>query len=58
MKMIDPTPLGWMYGFPKELPDDVPDVYGWLIENGYPEELTSYCKYRIWEENTNESTNR
>jgi hypothetical protein len=46
--VIDPTPQGWLYGFPKELPDDVEDVIGWLMENGYPEELAAYCKYKIW----------
>ena len=48
MKMIDPTPQGWMYGFPKEIPEDVHDVIGWLMEQGYPETLAMYCKYKTW----------
>lgn len=31
MKMIDP-PSGWLYGFPKPIPDDVKDVKEWLIQ--------------------------
>jgi len=38
---IDP-PSGWMYGFPKALPDDVEDVDAWLIENGYPAEMIEH----------------
>ena len=36
-KMIDP-PGGWLYGFPKELPEEVQDldINTWLVENGYP----------------------
>jgi radical SAM superfamily enzyme YgiQ (UPF0313 family) len=38
IKMIDP-PSGWMYGFPKEIPEDVDNTTEWLIDNGYPEKL-------------------
>ena len=38
IKMIDP-PSGWMYGFPKEIPEHVDDTCKWLVENGYPEKL-------------------
>ena len=38
IKMIDP-PSGWMYGFPKEIPEHVDDTCKWLIDNGYPEKL-------------------
>ena len=34
--MIDP-PSGWLYGFPKEIPEHIDDTRAWLIENGYPE---------------------
>ena len=36
-KMIDP-PGGWLYGFPKELPEEVQDldINTWLLEQGYP----------------------
>jgi len=36
--MIDP-PKGWLYGFPKEIPEHVDNTVQWLIENGYPEKL-------------------
>lgn len=38
IKMIDP-PSGWMYGFPKEIPEDVDNTTKWLVDNGYPEKL-------------------
>jgi len=42
IKIIDP-PSGWLYGFPKEIPEDIKDVRGWLIQNGYPmEELEAF----------------
>lgn len=49
---IDP-PSGWMYGFPKIIPDDVEDVIPWLVANGYPQSEVDklsknfYCRY--WE---------
>lgn len=34
--MIDP-PQGWLYGFPKILPEPRPkNIRKWLIDNGYP----------------------
>ena len=56
--MIDP-PSGWMYGFPKAVPDDV-DMFGdkliaWLIEEGYPSdktELLNRCRY--WQQEIEE----
>ena len=53
MKIIDP-PKGWLYGFPKPIPDEIKDIQKWLIEQGYPkEEIDSfgehfYCRY--WDE--------
>lgn len=51
VKMIDP-PSGWRYGFPKEIPEFVPDVNAWLIENGYPkkfiDDLGEYFHYRLF----------
>jgi hypothetical protein len=56
-RMIDP-PSGWRYGFPKVIPNDVKDVKGWLVENGYPQwEIDSYGDYfyyRFWLEKDNE----
>jgi len=52
IKMIDP-PKGWIYGFPKPIPDDVKDPREWLVKNGYPKKLIDdlgehfYCRY--WE---------
>ena len=51
--MIDP-PSGWLYGFPKVLPDPKPEsMHEWLVGNGYPQEEIDkmkehfYCRY--WE---------
>jgi len=42
MKLIDP-PHGYMYGFPKPIPDDrLSDIPNFLIENGYPKKLIKY----------------
>ena len=52
--IIDP-PSGWMYGFPKPIPEDrQKDTIAWLVEQGYPKDLIDsfgehfYCRY--WEE--------
>lgn len=37
--MIDP-PSGWRYGFPKAMPDPLPDgmtFNEWLVSEGYPQ---------------------
>ena len=52
--IIDP-PSGWMYGFPKVLPEEAKDrTLEWLVENGYPQsEIDSYGKHfhcRYWEQ--------
>ena len=57
--MIDPTPAGWAYGFPKPLPDIAVsgtgydlfinpafDLTEWIVKQGYPEESFQY--YRTW----------
>ena len=57
--MIDPTPAGWAYGFPKPLPEEAVEGTGydlfikndfdltkWVVEQGYPEE--SFQNYRRW----------
>lgn len=61
--MIDPTPAGWAYGFPKALPEEAVIHYGgewdygikkdfdlvkWVVEQGYPEEQFQY--YKTWVE--------
>jgi len=52
MRMIDP-PSGWKYGFPKPIPNDVKDIYKWLVDNGYPkniiDELGEFFFFRCWE---------
>jgi len=50
---IDP-PSGWKYGFPKVLPNPMPeDLYDWLVSKGYPQKEIDSCGkhfyYRIWE---------
>jgi hypothetical protein len=54
--MVDP-PSGWMYGFPKALPNDYPEgesIIPWLLSEGYPQSKIDecgksfYCRY--WEE--------
>ena len=54
MTLID-VPSGWMYGFPKPIPEDrKKDSLVWLVEQGYPQELIDklgehfYCRY--WEQ--------
>lgn len=54
--MVDPA-HGWLYGFPKEIPEDVLMsglMHPWLLEQGYPEE---YLKYpiRMWREENDKS---
>lgn len=57
--MIDPTPSGWAYGFPKALPKSAVagsgadlfvlssfDLTKWVVEQGYPEESFQY--YRLF----------
>lgn len=52
--MIDP-PMGWKFGFPRVLPEDVGnDILGWLVEQGYPQEVIDahgkYFSWRVWDE--------
>ena len=57
--MIDPTPSGWAYGFPKALPKEAVggtgydlfivtsfDLTKWVVEQGYPEE--HFQHYRLF----------
>lgn len=59
--MIDPSPSGWVYGFPKALPDEAVlcggkaydlyinptfDLTEWVVAQGYPEESFGY--YRMY----------
>ena len=51
--VVDPTPKGWLYGFPKAVPEGVWYMDGtvprfkeeefnindWMVEQGYPEKL-------------------
>jgi hypothetical protein len=39
------VPLGWDYGFPKPLPDDVQvhdDIVKWVVAQGYPQSLVDF----------------
>lgn len=54
MTIVDP-PSGWLYGFPKPIPEDrKKDTINWLVEQGYPQklidELGDYFMCRYWEE--------
>src|SRR6056300_833340 len=57
--MIDPTPMGWKYGFQKALPDEAVmcggkaydlyvnpsfDLVEWIVNEGYPEDLVGYWR--------------
>lgn len=60
VKMIDP-PSGWKYGFPKVMPDVLPEgmtAEKWLVLMGYPQsEIDSYGDYfycRHWTEEVND----
>ena len=67
--MVDPTPAGWAYGFPKALPDEAVlcggkeydlyvnpkfDLSKWIVEQGYPEESLGY--YRLYPQETPEQS--
>lgn len=69
--MIDPTPRGWMYGFPKALPDEAVlcggkeydlyvdprfDLAKWIVEEGYPEESLRY--WRQYPQEVNEESTK
>ena len=56
--VVDP-PSGWMYGFPKEIPEECKDhLREWLVAEGYPEKLIKefgdYFYVRMWEKLNNE----
>ena len=60
--MVDPSPSGWAYGFPKAVPDgvwymdgniprfkeDIFNVNDWMVTQGYPEKLLEYNILRTW----------
>ena len=49
--MCDP-PSGWMYGFPKPIPEEVVgDMDEWLVSEGYPRSMLSEggTPCRFWE---------
>ncbi len=41
VRYIDP-PMGWNYGFPKEIPEHILDIKDWLVKNGYPKWLIDH----------------
>jgi hypothetical protein len=55
--IIDP-PSGWMYGFPKAIPDDIlcdtALFRAWLVQQGYPEQDVELAvkHSRYWEAQT------
>lgn len=65
--MVDPTPAGWAYGFPRALPEDAVDGTGhelwvkpsfnlteWVCSFGYPEESFGMVRYYPREISTND----
>ena len=67
--MVDPTPMGWAYGFPKALPEEAVmcggkeydlyvnpkfDLSRWIVEEGYPEESLGY--FRLYPQETPEQS--
>ena len=40
--MCDP-PEGWVYGFPKPVPDNIDDIIPWLLSEGYPQAEIDAC---------------
>lgn len=46
--MADPSPQGYMYGFPKAVPPDVTDMVEWMVEEGYPREWAEDGICRYW----------
>ena len=47
-RIVDPSPEGWRYGFPKECPEDVKDLGEWAVANGYPRQHLEYAIFRQW----------
>lgn len=56
--MVDPTPCGWAYGFPRPLPEEAVggtgydlwvkgdfDLAEWVCSFGYPEESFEMVRY-------------
>jgi len=60
--VVDPSPQGWVYGFPKAVPDgvwymdgkhprfkeDIFNVNDWMVAQGYPEKLLEHNILRKW----------
>jgi hypothetical protein len=61
--MIDP-PEGWKFGFPKPVPEvfhtlgDDFDLKRWLVNEGYPQELTTWrwFRCRFWEKDLDDAS--
>jgi hypothetical protein len=64
--MIDPTPRGWVYGFPRALPKEAVmgkgsdlwisnsfDLTEWVVSHGYPEESFQY--YSVYPQEVHEN---
>ena len=61
--MCDP-PEGWKYGFPKPVPEEYHtlgddfDLKRWLVNEGYPQELTTWrwFRCRFWEKDLDDAS--
>lgn len=50
-KIVDPSPAGWVYGFPKVVDDEATYMINpgkWLQDNGYPVDKYPYYVIRSW----------
>lgn len=55
MRIVDPTPQGYLYGFPKVVPNDIKDedISDWVYRQGYPKELADSVgglMLRMWDD--------
>lgn len=49
--IVDPSPAGWRYGFPKVYDNtNGRSIEEWLTDNGYPVEKYPYFICRFWDE--------
>lgn len=55
MRVYDPTPYGWKYGFPKEFkPYPGSAIEETLKRDGYPVDEYPYFRVRFWDTEEND----
>lgn len=55
MLIVDPSPEGWRYGFPRPAPplaiwSDAIKRREWLLSFGYPEKYLDFMVWRYWDD--------